>query len=155
MRNNIRNKTAAVLGAAAAALALSGSVFAMESMSGGYGMSAQHADAEGKCGEGKCGGAEAKPAAASKTAEGKCGEGQCGDARFARADTTKDARVSKAEFIAAAGPVPGVDAIFAKKDRNGDGYISEREAYENVKEAFAANGRVLPSGLFADVPEAK
>ena len=158
MRNNTRNKTALVLSAAAAALALTGSVFAMESLSEGYGLSAQHNDAEGKCGEGKCGGTEAaKPVkkAAAKTAEGKCGEGQCGDARFAAADTTRDALVSKAEFTAAVGKIPGVDAIFAKKDRNGDGYISEGEAYENVKEAFNANGRELPSGLFADVPKAK
>jgi uncharacterized low-complexity protein len=132
MSSNTRNKTTLVLGAAAAALALAGSGFAMESLSEGYGVPAQHADAEGKC-----------------------GEGTCGDARFAKADTTRDALVSKAEFIAAVGKVPGVDALFAKKDRDGDGYISEREAYENVKEAFNANGRQLPSGLFAGVPEAK
>ena len=110
-----------------------------------------HADAEGKCGEGKCGAQDATPRAqaAAKTAEGKCGEGQCGDARFAAADTDDDARVSRAEFLAI---VPKGAALFAKKDVNADGYISERESYNSVKAAYNTNGRELPSGLFHDVP---
>jgi hypothetical protein len=115
-------------------------------------VSASHATAEGKCGEGKCGATEQpakKTAATNKTAEGKCGEGQCGDARFAAADTDDDALVSRAEFLVVA---PGQEALFAKKDTNRDGYISERESYDSVKAAYNEHGRELPSGLFADVP---
>ena len=152
MSNNTRNKSAGMLGLALAGLVMSGSSFAMQPLAQGYMVAAQHAAQEGKCGEGKCGAKDAKPAkqsAAKKTAEGKCGEGQCGDARFASADTDDDARVSLAEFLAVA---PGHEALFAKKDVNHDGYISERESYDSVKAAYNANGRELPSGLFADVP---
>ena len=58
-RNNTRNP-AGLLGFALAGLVLSGSAFAMEPLSQGYMLPANHATAEGKCGEGKCG-------------EGKCG----------------------------------------------------------------------------------
>ena len=156
-RNNTRNP-AGLLGFALAGLVLSGSGFAMEPLSQGYMLPANHATAEGKCGEGKCGegkcgastGKPANIAAAKKTAEGKCGEGQCGDARFASADTNKDGLVSRAEFVAV---VPGGEAIFNSKDPNGDGFISEKEAYNNVKKAYDANGKEMPRGLFADIPE--
>ena len=150
-RDNTRIKNAGLLGIALAGLALSGSAFAMQPLAQGYMVAASHAGEEGKCGEGKCGSNEAAPAktAAAKTAEGKCGEGQCGDARFAAADTDDDARVSRAEFLAI---VPQGAALFAKKDVNADGYISERESYDSVKAAYNTNGRELPSGLFFDVP---
>jgi uncharacterized low-complexity protein len=151
-----------MLGVALAGLVLSGSAFAVEPLSQGYMLASSHAaGGEGKCGEGKCGegkcgegkcGAQktARSTQATKTAEGKCGEGQCGDARFAAADTNKDHLVSRAEFIAV---VPGGQAIFASKDPNGDGFISEKEAYYNVKKAYDTNGKEMPSGLFADIPE--
>lgn len=149
-RINTRNP-AGVLGVALAGLVLSGSAFAVESLSQGYMLAASHAAGEGKCGEGKCGGAPTTTkSSAAKTAEGKCGEGQCGDARFAAADTNKDHLVSRAEFVAV---VPGGEAIFASKDPNGDGFISEQEAYYNVKKAYDANGKEMPRGLFADIPE--
>ena len=50
------NKTAIALGAAVAAMTLTGAAFAMQSLSQGYTVAAAHVDAEGKCGEGKCGG---------------------------------------------------------------------------------------------------
>jgi uncharacterized low-complexity protein len=159
-RINTRNP-AGMLGVALAGLVLGGSAFAMEPLSQGYMLAASHAAAEGKCGEGKCGegkcgegkcgGApKADTSAAKKTAEGKCGEGQCGDARFASADTNKDGLVSRAEFVAV---VPNGEAIFKSKDPNNDGFISELEAYNNVKAAFDANGKPMPRGLFADIPE--
>ena len=152
---------AGMLGIALAGLTLGGSAFAVEPLSQGYMLAASHAAAEGKCGEGKCGEgkcgegkcggtAKAPKRAAQKAAEGKCGEGQCGDARFAAADTDKDHLVSRAEFLAV---VPGGEAIFASKDPNGDGFISEKEAYFNVKKAYNANGKEVPQGLFADIPE--
>ncbi len=153
-RNNTRNTTAGTLGVALVGLVLSSSAFAVQPLAQGYMLAAAHATAEGKCGEGKCGATEAKPAAkksaAKKTAEGKCGEGQCGDARFAATDTDNDALVSRAEFLAV---VPKGAAVFAKKDVNGDGYISEKESYDSVKAAYNANGKELPSGLFHDVKE--
>jgi uncharacterized low-complexity protein len=152
-RINARNTTAGMLGVTLAGLVLSGSAFAVQPLAHGYMLATSHAAAEGKCGEGKCGSNEAKPAkasAAKKTAEGKCGEGQCGDARFAATDTDNDARVSRAEFLAV---VPKGTAIFAKKDVNGDGYISEKESYDSVKAAYNSNGKELPSGLFHDVKE--
>ncbi|UNK49915.1 EF-hand domain-containing protein [Lysobacter sp. S4-A87] len=157
-KNNSRSP-AGMLGVALAGLVLSGSAFAMQPLSQGYMLAASHAAAEGKCGEGKCGegkcGADSASksttsAAAKKTAEGKCGEGQCGDARFAVADTNHDELVSRAEFVAV---VPGGEAIFKSKDPNGDGFISELEAYNNVKSVYDANGRKMPRGLFADIPE--
>jgi uncharacterized low-complexity protein len=141
-----------MLGIALAGLVLSSSAFAVQPLTQGYMVAASHVGDEGKCGEGKCGsdGNAKKAAVAKKTAaEGKCGEGQCGDARFAAADTDDDARVSRAEFLAV---VPGQEALFAKKDTNHDGYISERESYDSVKAAYNEHGRALPSGLFADVP---
>lgn len=149
---NTRNKTAGMLGVALAGLVLSGSAFAVQPLTQGYMLAASHATAEGKCGEGKCGSDEAKPAktkkaAAAKTAEGKCGEGQCGDERFAAADTDDDALVSRAEFLVVA---PGQTALFAKKDVNNDGFISERESYDSVKAAYNENGKELPPHLFSD-----
>lgn len=148
-RNNPRNTTVGTLGVALAGLVLGSSAFAAQPLAQGYMVAASHVTAEGKCGEGKCGAAEAKPTA-KKTAEGKCGEGQCGDVRFAATDTDKDARVSRAEFLAV---VPNGSAAFAKKDVDGDGYISEKEAYDSVKAVYNANGKELPSGLFHDVEE--
>lgn len=151
---------AGMLGVALAGLVLSGTAFAVEPLAQGYMLAASHAAAEGKCGEGKCGegkcgegkcgGAKAPKRAAQKAAEGKCGEGQCGDARFASADTDRDHRVSRAEFVAV---VPGGEAIFASKDPNGDGFITEQEAYQNVKKAYNAHGKEMPRGLFADIPD--
>ena len=63
---------------------------------------------------------------------------------------TRMALVSRAEFVAV---VPGGDAIFKSKDPNGDGFISEKEAYNNVKKAYDANGKEMPRGLFTDIPE--
>lgn len=171
-RTNTRN-TAGMLGVALAGLVLSGSAFAMQPLSQGYLLSASHAGAEGKCGEGKCGaGKTSKTGAAkaaegkcgegkcgagkaaktggAKTAEGKCGEGQCGDARFGKTDTDHDGRVSRAEYVAA---VPDGPAGFARKDANHDGFISEQEAYDYIKARFKANGKPMPSGLFADIVE--
>ena len=154
-RNTNRNTNAGKFGVALAGLVLSSSAFAVQPLAQGYMVAASHLAAEGKCGEGKCGASEAKPAkagqsAAKKTAEGKCGEGQCGDARFAATDTDGDARVSRAEFLAV---VPNGAAPFAKKDVNGDGYISEKEAYDSVKGIYNANGKELPSGLFHGIKE--
>jgi uncharacterized low-complexity protein len=151
MSSSNTRKNLGTLGLALAGLVLSGSAFATQSLTQGYMVAAAHVGDEGKCGEGKCGSNEkpAKPTAAKKTAEGKCGEGQCGDARFAAADTDDDARVSLAEFNAVA---PGHEDLFAQKDVNRDGYISERESYDSVKAAYNKNGRELPGGLFHDVP---
>lgn len=118
---------AGMLGVALAGLVLSGTAFAVEPLAQGYMLAASHA-----------------------AAEGKCGEGQCGDARFASADTDRDHRVSRAEFVAV---VPGGEAIFASKDPNGDGFITEQEAYQNVKKAYNAHGKEMPRGLFADIPD--
>lgn len=172
-RSNTQNKsTFGLIGVALAGLVLSGSAFAMQPLSQGYMLGASHAAGEGKCGEGKCGAAEgtakkttAKSAegkcgegkcgategttAAKKTAEGKCGEGQCGDEKFAQVDTDNDALVSRAEFLAVA---PGQQALFAQKDVNRDGYISEKESYDSVKSAYETHGKKLPSGLFANPP---
>ncbi|HEY0505876.1 MAG TPA: EF-hand domain-containing protein [Lysobacter sp.] len=169
-RNNPRN-SAGMLGVALAGLVLSGSAFAMQPLAQGYMLAAGHVaaegkcgegkcgaseataskDAEGKCGEGKCGASEAKApkAAVAKAAEGKCGEGQCGDARFNKTDTNDDGRVSKAEYLAV---VPNGQG-WSDKDANGDGFISEREAYDYTKARFEANGKKLPIGRFAAFPE--
>lgn len=149
-RNNTRNTTG-MLGVALAGLVLSGSAFAMQPLAQGYMLAAGHAAAEGKCGEGKCGTGEAGTAGAgaTKTAEGKCGEGQCGDARFNKTDTNDDGLVSKAEYLKV---VPNGQG-WAQKDADGDGFISEREAYEYTKARYEANGKKLPIGRFAAFPE--
>ena len=117
-------KTAGMFGIALAGLVLSGTSFAMQPLAQGYMVAASHASAEGKCGEGKC-----------------------GDARFAQTDSDDDGRVSRAEFDAV---VPNGAAYFAKIDKSGDGYIDEKEAYDNVRGAFEAHGKKVPAGLFAN-----
>ena len=81
---------------------------------------------------------------------GKACEGKCGDASFAKTDTSDDGLVSRAEFLAVA-PTRGAD--FPKLDTDSDGFISEKEAYQNVKNAFDANGKPMPSGLFANIAD--
>lgn len=182
-RSNTRNtrSTAGALGIALAGLVLGQSAFAMQPLAQGYMLAASHAAgegkcgegkcgegkcgthqaknpkgaaakaAEGKCGEGKCGAGEAKPgkAGASKAAEGKCGEGQCGDARFNKTDSNDDGKVSKAEYLVVVPDGRG----WKDKDANGDGFISEREAYEYTKARYEANGKKLPKDRFAAFPE--
>jgi uncharacterized low-complexity protein len=164
-RSTSRSTAAGMLGVALAGLVLGQSAFAMQPLAQGYMVAASHAAGEGKCGEGKCGadkakGANAKAAegkcgegkcgadakAAGKTAEGKCGEGKCGDASFAKTDRSGDGRVSRDEFLAVA---PARAADFPKLDVDGDGFISEKEAYDYLKATYAANGKPMPAGLFA------
>ena len=148
-RNNTHNTSLGALGVALAGLVLSGSAFAVQPLAQGYMVAAAHAAAEGKCGEGKCG-KPLKTTANKKTAEGKCGEGQCGDERFNTIDTNDDGKISRAELLTV---VPDGSALFASRDKDRDGYISERESYEGVKAAYNVHGRELPSGLFANPPE--
>jgi uncharacterized low-complexity protein len=147
-RFNARN-TAGMLALALGGLVVSSTSFAAQPLVQGYMAAASHATSEGKCGEGKCGATDAKASTAkapAKAAEGKCGEGKCGDASFAHTDSNDDGRVSRAELEAVA---PGAD--FSKVDRDGDGFISEMEAYKNLKAIFAANGKSIPAGLFAKI----
>ncbi|GAB3094821.1 HvfA family oxazolone/thioamide-modified RiPP metallophore [Lysobacter terrae] len=139
-RNTIRN-TAGMLAIALAGLTLAGSAFAVQPLSQGYKV------AESKSTQGK---APAKAAAVKKTAEGKCGEGKCGDASFAKNDTNRDTFVSRAEFEVAA---PGHEDLFKQFDANGDRKISEKEAYDYLKKTYAANGKRMPTGLFAVIPK--
>jgi hypothetical protein len=60
------------------------------------------------------------------------------------ATTTAACRVPNSTAVA-----PGVD--FSKIDRDGDGFVSEMEAYKNLKAIFAANGKSIPAGLFAKI----
>ena len=121
-RFNARN-TAGMLALALGGLVVSSTSFAAQPLAQGLVAKATHA-----------------------TAEGKCGEGKCGDATFGRTDGDHDGRVSRAELKAVA---PGVD--FSKIERDGDGFISEMEAYKNLKSIFAANGKSIPAGLFAKI----
>ena len=121
-RFNARN-TAGMLALALGGLVVSSSSFAAQPLAQGHVAKANHA-----------------------TAEGKCGEGKCGDATFGKTDGDHDGRVSRAELAAVA---PGVD--FSKIDRDGDGFVSEMEAYKNLKAIFAANGKSIPAGLFAKI----
>ena len=121
-RFNARN-TAGMLALALGGLVVSSTSFAAQPLAQGNVAKANHA-----------------------TAEGKCGEGKCGDATFGKTDGDHDGRVSRAELAAVA---PGVD--FSKIDRDGDGFVSEMEAYKNLKAIFAANGKSIPAGLFAKI----
>ena len=121
-RFNARN-TAGLLALALGGLVVSNTSFAAQPLAQGHVAKAIHA-----------------------TAEGKCGEGKCGDATFGKTDGDHDGRVSRAELAAVA---PGVD--FSKIDRDGDGFVSEMEAYKNLKAIFAANGKSIPAGLFAKI----
>lgn len=85
--------------AVAGSLALAGSAFAMNDLSGGYMLSASTAASE----------------------DAKATEGSCGVDKM---DTDKDGKVSKAEFAAAHG---GKDEQFAAHDPNGDGFIDAAE----------------------------
>jgi len=116
------------------ALLLSGSAFASTPLAQGYQLGADTV-IDAKAAEGNCGGdkaqqascgankatGEAKCGANKPAAEGKCGEGTCG---FAKMDTDKDGKISKAEFAAAHG---GKDDKFAGHDTNKDGFISADE----------------------------
>ncbi|QNP40765.1 HvfA family oxazolone/thioamide-modified RiPP metallophore [Lysobacter solisilvae (ex Woo and Kim 2020)] len=126
MSRNNRNSTVAALGVALAGMVIAGSSFAMQPLAQGYAV-----------------------AAAKVAPEGKCGEGKCGDAKFNAIDTDDDARVSLAEFLAVA---PGQNALFATKDTNHDGYISELESYKSIKGIYESNGRKVPAGLFSKHP---
>ena len=102
--------------------------FAMSELSSGY-MVAEAA--EGKCGEGKCGGEKKAAAAGGKAAaEGKCGEGKCGGEKKAAGegkcgmemmDADGDGKITKSEFNAAH------EAMFSKRDKNGDGVLDASE----------------------------
>jgi uncharacterized low-complexity protein len=95
-----------------AVLLLSGSAFASTHLAQGYQLGIDTVtDAKGA--EGNCGG--------DKGAEGKCGEGACG---MDKMDTTKDGKISKAEYDAAHKNGGG---NFAKHDTNKDGFISAAE----------------------------
>ena len=143
-RNPIQTKTR--IGLLAIALVgganLATSAFAVEALPQGYQLAAADKAGEGKCGEGKCGASKAKVT----QAEGKCGEGKCGDASFTRTDSDYDGKVSRDEFLAVArdraGDFDGIDA-------DHDGFISEAEAYQHLKNVFEANGKPMPAGLFA------
>ena len=99
--------------------------FAMSDLSSGY-MVAEKA--EGKCGEGKCGASKMT----DKVKEAKCGEGKCGGMAKANRcdmktiDADGDGSVTKGEFM------KSHEAMFGKKDANGDGVIdaSEMKAME-------------------------
>jgi uncharacterized low-complexity protein len=145
-RINTRNTTIGALGVALAGLVLSGSAFAMQPLSQGYMLAASNAAGNGATATQKA----AKPAATKKTAEGKCGEGKCGDASFAKNDKNRDNFVDRAEFEVAA---PGHEDLFKQFDGNGDRKISEKEAYDYLKRTYAANGKKMPSGLFAVIPK--
>jgi uncharacterized low-complexity protein len=89
--------------------------FAASDLSSGY-MVAEKA--EGKCGgmatEAKCGG----NMAADKAMEAKCGEGKCG---MEMMDADGDGKITRDEFVQAH------EAMFGKKDKNGDGVIDADE----------------------------
>ncbi len=95
--------------------------FAMSDLSSGY-MVAEMA--EGKCGGEKKAGAEGKCGGEKKAAgEGKCGEGKCG---MEMMDADGDGKITRDEFNAAH------EAMFIKRDKNGDGVLdaSEMKAME-------------------------
>ena len=141
------NKNAFTLAIGATALAGTMAVatanpFEMNTLSSGYQVGTQGdtgaKGTEGKCGgnadaaksgEGKCGG----NADAAKASEGKCGEGKCG---LDMMDADKDGKVTKAEFMAAH------EAMFAKKDKNGDGVLDAAE----IKASMAADKKAAKEG---------
>jgi len=71
-------------------------------------------------------------------------------ARMIKADTDHDGRISKAEFVAmmqarmarfggqGGGQGPDVNAMFAREDLNGDGYITPDEIEQSAARRFAA-----------------
>ena len=158
-RNSLGLLGAALLGG----MVMGNSAFAVEPLSQGYQLASAKTGGEGKCGEGKCGGSEKASqgegkcgegkcggSAKATQGEGKCGEGKCGDASFARTDTDHDGRVSRAEFLAVA---KDRAADFDKIDANHDGFISEQEAHDFLQATYAANGKKMPAGLFANVKD--
>jgi len=145
-RINTRNTTIGALGVALAGLVLSGSAFAMQPLSQGYMLAASDTAGKGTTVAKNA----AKPAATKKTAEGKCGEGKCGDASFAKNDKNRDNFIDRAEFEVAA---PNHETLFTQFDANGDRKISEKEAYDYLKRTYAANGKKMPTGLFAAIPK--
>lgn len=112
MSQSSKKPVAIAIGTAlAGGLMLSGSSFAITTLSQGYLLGAQDAAkaADAKAKEGSCGGDKAK-------AEGKCG--------IEKVDTDKDGKVSRAEFDAAH---PDKADKFAAIDANGDGFIDKAE----------------------------
>jgi len=109
--NHSKPASLALCTALVGGLALSGSAFAMKSLSQGYLVSA------------------GEPAPAAKAAEGKCGEGKCG---IEKADSDKDGKVSRAEFTAAHADKA---AMFDSIDTSKDGFIdaAEHKAHHDSK----------------------
>lgn len=153
------------------ALLLSGSAFASTPLAQGYQLGADTVidakAAEGNCGgdkaqqascgankaqESSCGAnkatGEAKCGANKPAAEGKCGEGTCG---FAKMDTDKDGKISKAEFAAAHG---GKDDKFAGHDTNKDGFISADE-FKAAHEGKCGEGKCGEGKCGGDKPKAQ
>lgn len=54
----------------------------------------------------------------------------------------------RAEFLAVA---PTRVAEFKKIDTDGDGKISEQEAYDYLKAIYTANGKPVPKDLFSNI----
>lgn len=128
---------------------LANSAFASQPLASGYLLAAAPPakTAEGKCGEGKCGsGAAAKKTAEGKCGEGKCGEGKCGDESFAKTDANDDGKVSRAEFLTVA---PKREADFGKIDTDGNGFISQAEAYKFLRSVYESNGKEIPADKFS------
>lgn len=112
--NNSKQTSLALSTALVGGLALAGSAFAMQPLAQGYLLSATEA---------------APKTAADKAAEGKCGMQQ--------ADTDKDGKVSRAEFVAAhADKASEFDAI----DSNHDGFMdsAEHATHHKAKQADTA-----------------
>lgn len=143
-----RQKTSAsLLGAVlVGGMLLGGSAFAVEPLGQGLQLAAASAG-EGKCGEGKCGSGGSAKTSAKAGAEGKCG-----DASFARTDTDRDGKVSRAEFLAVAKDRAGE---FDSIDSDHDGFISEAEAYEHLRKTYEANGKPMPAGLFSKLEQGR
>lgn len=125
---------------------LTSSAFAAQALPQGYQLASATKAAEGKCGEGKCGASD-KVA----EAEGKCGEGKCGDASFSRTDTDDDSQVSRKEFLAVA-PTRGADFEVIDADHNG--FLSEAETYNYMKQVYQSNGKDAPEELFTRLSKA-
>ncbi len=131
-------------------LNLSTAAFAMDELPQGYQLTTLVKVGEGKCGEGKCGGAESNTKVAA--AEGKCGEGKCGDASFATTDTDDDSLVSRKEFLAVA---PTRAAVFTEIDVEQNGFLSEAETFNYMKNVYESNGKAVPQELFTRLSQAK
>lgn len=135
-------------------LNLSTAAFAMDELPQGYQLTTLAKVGEGKCGEGKCGGEKFGGAESNKVAatEGKCGEGKCGDASFATTDTDDDNLVSRKEFLAVA---PTRVAVFTEIDADQNGFLSEAETFNYMKNVYESNGKAVPQELFTRLSQAK